>query len=777
MHLLNVHTFKLEHFSDSKRRPDYAILSHTWGDDEVSFLDLPAPAARSMAGYAKVKKCCEQGIQDGFEYVWIDTCCIDKASSSELSEAVNSMYQWYENARVCYVFLSDVKTSIQGDSTDLEESGFSKSRWFTRGWTLQELLAPKSIVFFSRDWVEIGTKQTLREELSKVTGIPSEVLLFLQPLDEINISQRMSWAATRETTREEDAAYCLMGIFSVNMPTLYGEGQNSFVRLQYEIMRQSEDHSLFAWTTPSLRQQQKGDDRHWMDPDGNTLLENSDNDTSESGLLAISPKAFQYGQEVRQLKSTSGAKMPYSMTNKGLHIRLPIHMVQATNLGYGKVYLAVLNCEIIDARGPLGIYLKKSEAGQYTRIFTTVLRTSVIDVDLEPTELYVKEIYSSASEGSHLNHEYKIHLFPSPSIKHSYTVLDVYESASSQWLLPTRTFKVNPPQFNHNIGIAAVRIGFGEEHAVEAILILGVNNPKEHPGLWCTIHPSYESAGARDLGGFCAANPKPMGQLSLDRIAEQFPNGHIISAAIHSAPRDVESLSQSYRIILKNLTSNSFLGLGQQHPQAGHLGPSPVPPLPRLTVHLDSEMDPRIQQGGSWGKCWSVLTHSDNSSMILLWSPTPKHTSATLFLRVGSSCAYAVVLRATNDTFSVEGLNGAEQRQSPVSQNMRLGEGRTLHMTLRPKMLVGEVGHQMWMVIEGTKSKSASSQSTNPRIEIVSVAMSRKLLEGLRVRPRPLNYFSKVSDAGESEPPISLPTKLRETGKYSKNDRVKSSRW
>ncbi|KDR71709.1 hypothetical protein GALMADRAFT_74688, partial [Galerina marginata CBS 339.88] len=296
MRLLDVHQLKFKYFFDETKRPPYAILSHTWGDGEVTLQDFETPAAASTAGYAKIKKCCERAIQDGFKYVWIDTCCIDKTSSSELSEAINSMYQWYKSAIVCYAYLSDVQAG--GD----QESPFSKSRWFTRGWTLQELIAPNTLIFYDSTWTEIGTKFSLQEDISNITGIPREALAF-KPMSEFSIAQRMSWAAMRETTRVEDIAYCLMGIFDVNMPTLYGEGQQAFFRLQQEIMKSSDDHSLFVWATPN--------------PTTNQFR------SRWTGLLASSPRQFQYAQGVRRLEVAS-SKHPHSLTNTGIHIWLPV---------------------------------------------------------------------------------------------------------------------------------------------------------------------------------------------------------------------------------------------------------------------------------------------------------------------------------------------------------------------------------------------------------------------------------------------------------------------
>ncbi|KAK0634092.1 heterokaryon incompatibility protein-domain-containing protein, partial [Immersiella caudata] len=220
--------------------PRYAILSHAWGDSEITLRDVEAGRGRGKAGHEKVEKCCDRAKADGFDYAWVDTCCIDKTSSAELSEAINSMYRWYQNADICYAYLSDVPSS--------GARRFEESRWFTRGLTLQELIAPSRIIFFDQTWVEIGTKTTLGEMIMHRTGIPFAVLNG-DPgaVERATVAQRMSWASTRQTTRVEDIAYCLLGIFGVNMPLLYGEGERAFIRLQEEIIKISDDHSIFAW--------------------------------------------------------------------------------------------------------------------------------------------------------------------------------------------------------------------------------------------------------------------------------------------------------------------------------------------------------------------------------------------------------------------------------------------------------------------------------------------------------------------------------------------------
>ena len=167
--------------------------------------------------------------------------CIDKSSSSEQSEAINSMFAWYKAAQLCVVTLVDVS-----DPDDLDQ--FGKSVWFTRGWTLQELLAPAAVKFYTNDWRFIGEKDShLAAKVSQVTGIPQRMLRSPDILHNVSVARRMSWAAGRQTSRIEDLAYCLLGIFDINMPLLYGEGQKAFYRLQMEIMEQLDDESLFAW--------------------------------------------------------------------------------------------------------------------------------------------------------------------------------------------------------------------------------------------------------------------------------------------------------------------------------------------------------------------------------------------------------------------------------------------------------------------------------------------------------------------------------------------------
>ncbi|RYP49603.1 hypothetical protein DL768_004724 [Monosporascus sp. mg162] len=229
-----------------KNIPRYAILSHTWGADheEVTFKDLTEGAGKNKTGYRKLVFCGKQAAKDNLQFFWVDTCCIDKSSSSELTEALNSMFQWYQKADKCYVHLSDVlvSDSVGSDlsSQPTWKPAFQNSRWFTRGWTLQELLAPKSVEFFSAGGEPLGDRISLLQEIHDATGISIQALVG-SPLSQFSVDERMSWAKKRETKREEDAAYSLLGVFDVYLPLIYGEGrERALNRLQKEIKQREE---------------------------------------------------------------------------------------------------------------------------------------------------------------------------------------------------------------------------------------------------------------------------------------------------------------------------------------------------------------------------------------------------------------------------------------------------------------------------------------------------------------------------------------------------------
>ncbi|KAF1834875.1 HET-domain-containing protein, partial [Decorospora gaudefroyi] len=234
-----------------KTIPPYAILSHRWSDSEILIEDISNGTYNEKEeGYRKLQFCAERAAQDELQYFWIDTCCIDKWNLSELSKAINSMFQWYKNAARCYVFLSDVLVSTATEPVQRSdwETSFRASAWFTRGWTLQELIAPESVEFFSREGHPIGDKESLDQLIHDITGIPLAALRNC-PLNEFTRLERRRWAENRRTTEEEDIVYCLLGILGVSMPTAYGEGQESAgSRLQAELEAASNAPSIIPFS-------------------------------------------------------------------------------------------------------------------------------------------------------------------------------------------------------------------------------------------------------------------------------------------------------------------------------------------------------------------------------------------------------------------------------------------------------------------------------------------------------------------------------------------------
>ncbi|VUC26757.1 unnamed protein product [Clonostachys rosea] len=322
MRLLNTSSLEVQEFGHII--PHYAILSHTWEKDEVLFHDMINGTAHKKAGYSKVLGCCRLAKERGLKWIWIDTLCIDKTSSSELSEAINSMYKWYEGSTICFVYLWDVYNRL--DDTSLSQwpvrtSDIRRSRWFTRGWTLQELIAPRYIEFYTFDWVEVGTKRSLERQISERTGIPAQVLRGESPLSH-NVAERMSWASKRVTTRDEDMAYCLMGLFGVNMPLLYGEGRKAFLRLQEQILKQEDDYTIFMW---------------FQSQDSTTYRR-----APLRGAWCPSPADFTRSSEpdnTSKKKTTAGPDSPQNVIIERLSQKFPEHDFEAhCTLDYSKVY-------------------------------------------------------------------------------------------------------------------------------------------------------------------------------------------------------------------------------------------------------------------------------------------------------------------------------------------------------------------------------------------------------------------------------------------------------
>ncbi|KAI9064953.1 HET-domain-containing protein [Trametes sanguinea] len=407
MWLLDTTDYKLHSFPSVETAPEYAALSHRWHPTgEVTFADIQdLVRARCMTGWSKVENACRTARAKGYAWIWIDTCCIDKSSSADLSEAINSMFALYLNCSICLAYLNDVPA---GDHPYLPQSAFRSSQWFSRGWTLQELLAPShTVLFFSQGWSVLGTRHELALAIQEITGIDRGVLSALpevslsdNPLPTIHLSmhsadvvaifkqsdseilagscvsrlrahsvaKRMSWAARRTTTRPEDRAYSLMGIFDINMPVIYGEGgDRAFRRLQLEIIRQSDDQTIFTWGVPvhfSLLGESIRD----------TLLQDAAYCLSPR-LLAESPSAFLHSMNHQPIALDSLARavsLPYIPgshyyeTHRGIRIRLPLRrhfkFAGRPSLVPTQFFYGALACRDSTEGKYLTLFLKQSSA-------------------------------------------------------------------------------------------------------------------------------------------------------------------------------------------------------------------------------------------------------------------------------------------------------------------------------------------------------------------------------------------------------------------------------
>ena len=306
MRLVNTYDYSLFEAIGTHEGP-YAILSHTWNaTGEVTFDDMAnLDVARAKSAWPKVERTCALARDQGIPFVWIDTCCIDKSSSAELTEAINSMFEWYKKAAVCYTHLFDLAESPNGDpeserARDQLRADLGRCRWFSRGWTLQELIAPKVMEFYDGSWTNRGTKAVLMCEISLITDVDVSVLSNSEELSTIPVARKMSWAAKRLTTRLEDTAYSLLGIFDVNLPLIYGEGARAFVRLQEAIAQSTNDLSLFAWSE---------DERH---PSFQSFY----------GILAQSPRQFARCCQLERIADPlRHDSQSFTITNRGVEFQ------------------------------------------------------------------------------------------------------------------------------------------------------------------------------------------------------------------------------------------------------------------------------------------------------------------------------------------------------------------------------------------------------------------------------------------------------------------------
>jgi hypothetical protein len=349
MRLLNTTSIEVERFTG--KVPPYAILSHRWEDDEVTLEDMkPGGAGKGMKGYRKLRLGCAMAARQGLNYIWIDTCCIDKTSSAELSEAINSMFRYYEEAKICYTYLSDVAFVNIPISSKNNVSDFYKSDWFTRGWTLQELIAPKNQRFYNKEWDYLGTKTELKDAICYITKIPEKILLGGDLTDE-SVSRKMSWVSSRQTTVPEDIAYCLLGVFDVNIPLLYGEGEEkAFLRLQEAILKSTDDESIFLWCSTEAET------------------------TSEPfwGLLAKSPSYFSRSPDIAApCTMTIASNTPATLTGRGVNVEFLLALIP--NDVSQSTYSTIIFVD--GGKRAYGILLQKLSysGGQFARVGVDIL--------------------------------------------------------------------------------------------------------------------------------------------------------------------------------------------------------------------------------------------------------------------------------------------------------------------------------------------------------------------------------------------------------------------
>ncbi|TBU55240.1 hypothetical protein BD310DRAFT_884657 [Dichomitus squalens] len=396
MRLIETRTGRFRWFDDP-RTVRYAVLSHVWSkeDDpnhvpEQTYQDVCRIHREAGDGVPvlpllsdKIRSFCDLALAEGYEFAWADTCCIDKSSSAELSEALNSMYNWYGHAVVCYAYLPDVSNPSRPPSQEWELE-FRTSRWFTRGWTLQELLAPGIVIFLSSTWECLGSKRTLSSLVTSITGIPHTVLTMERALNQVSVAERLRWASSRITSRKEDEAYCLMGIFGVHISITYGEGSSAFMRLQEKILKHIPDQTLLVWgsvlpstsNTMSFRRPSDVAEHIQSSFNGTSSPLSVRHSIQKQCLLSSSPAAFKNLPPVLPLSAAAFAaalNFPvgdsshrvFTITPYGIHARFPLVQVQFkdTRIDF-PAYLAPLACS--DEDGTLYALLLHRHMGTST---------------------------------------------------------------------------------------------------------------------------------------------------------------------------------------------------------------------------------------------------------------------------------------------------------------------------------------------------------------------------------------------------------------------------
>jgi len=343
--------------------PPYVIVSHRWREDEVTYQDFEHNTFSRRHGYHKIKESCRIALEANYNWVWLDTCCIDKRNFTELNEAINAMYKWYQKASLCVAYLFDY---VHGHDE------LANSSWFTRCWTLQELIAPRRVEFYDQNWKFFGSKNRLCEQIATITWIGVEVLRCrADPTTACTVAVRLSWAARRKASRVEDEAYSLLGLFALSMPTLYGSGEKAFQMFLEEVLRRTGDVTSLVWNKP---------------------LES--HATSLSGLLPSSPAAY---ASKRCARTTGSLSRSLSVVADG--IELDVLTIPYT-LGS---FLCILDCRPADDETQYAILLAQLETdGEYGRlhpsessVFRVSGRTIANSRAIQRRKLYVPHLVRS----------------------------------------------------------------------------------------------------------------------------------------------------------------------------------------------------------------------------------------------------------------------------------------------------------------------------------------------------------------------------------------------
>ncbi|KAK2024414.1 HET-domain-containing protein [Colletotrichum zoysiae] len=502
--------------------PRYAILSHTWEEEEVTLQDWQSGMnlATKNQGYVKIRKGCERAHQDGHDWIWIDTCCIDKTSSTELSEAINSMFQWYQDSAVCYVYLSDA-TGTQPVYTEDRLGRHDKpavARWYSRGWTLQELIAPEKVRFLRRDWTDVGSKGDHLDAISEITGIDIYALKG-GDLSRMSVARRFKWLARRKTTRIEDMAYCMLGIFDINMPLLYGEGAKAFVRLQEEIINAAEDQSIFAWEGFDPLDYLRGDGEYRGDS------------FSGYGAIAASPSLFERSASVAMFSRPRPMRPHPVVARQGIRVHL-LMCEDVRDSVSGEFFLAVLDCQIGSTPGVLaGIRLRRTAENRFVRAnIAQIFRFARCGFDgevliegFDPTAEQ-KELIDLNSRTYHQNWRLKevyISQSISPPLPPGFWVLPLAQKVWIESVYPsefwdTATNILQPPVSSAKIGAIGLRV-----RDLTIALVLGFRYHGTGVQPWCKLY-NYFSDEDRLLDVFAASRVPSQQEATMRPSGEDF---------------------------------------------------------------------------------------------------------------------------------------------------------------------------------------------------------------------------------------------------------------